>query len=43
MADDAAAEIDAKIAGLADWCGETLCKLRALIRLAIPDVEESIK
>ncbi len=43
MADDAAAEIDAKIAGLADWRGETLARLRALIRQAIPDVEESIK
>jgi hypothetical protein len=41
--DDAAAEIDAKIAGLADWRGETLARLRALIRQAIPDVEESIK
>ncbi len=40
---DASAEIDAKIAGLADWRGETLARLRALIRQAIPDVEESIK
>jgi hypothetical protein len=40
---DAAAEIDAKIAGLADWRGDTLARLRALIRQAIPDVEESIK
>jgi hypothetical protein len=43
MAEDAAAEIDAKIAALADWRGETLARLRALIRQAIPDVEESIK
>ena len=40
---DAAAEIDAKIATLADWRGDTLARLRALIRQAIPDVEESIK
>jgi hypothetical protein len=40
---DAAAEIGAKIAALADWRGETLGRLRALIRQAIPDVEESIK
>jgi hypothetical protein len=40
---DAAAEIDAKIAGLADWRGDTLARIRALIRQAIPDVEESIK
>ena len=40
---DASAEIDAKIAGLADWRGETLGRMRALIRQAIPDVEESIK
>ncbi len=39
----AAAEIDAKIAALADWRGDTLARLRALIRQAIPDVEESIK
>ncbi|UVO55437.1 DUF1801 domain-containing protein [Sphingomonas sp. SUN039] len=43
MAEDAAAEIDAKIAGLADWRGATLAQLRALIRQAIPDVEESVK
>ncbi len=39
----AAAEIDAKIAALGDWRGATLGTLRALIRQAIPDIEESIK
>jgi len=39
----ATAEIDAKIAALGDWRGETLGKLRGLIRQAIPDIEESIK
>ncbi len=43
MPEDAAAEIDAKIAGLGDWRGDTLARLRALIRQAIPHVEESIK
>lgn len=42
-APDAAAEIDAKIAALGDWRGATLGTLRALIRQAIPDIEESIK
>ncbi|HEY0597732.1 DUF1801 domain-containing protein [Sphingopyxis sp.] len=35
--------IDAKIAGLGDWRGETLTKLRALIHAADPDVEETVK
>jgi len=35
--------IDAKIAGLGDWRGDTLAKLRALIRAADPDVEETVK
>jgi hypothetical protein len=39
----ASVEIDAKIAGLAHWRGETLARLRALIRQAIPDVEETIR
>ena len=35
--------IDAKIAGLGNWRGDTLAKLRALIRAADPDVEETVK
>lgn len=35
--------IDAKIAGLGDWRGATLAKLRALIHPADPDVEETVK
>ena len=35
--------IDRKIAGLGDWRGETLARLRALIHEADPEVEESVK
>jgi len=35
--------IDAKIAGLGDWRGETLARLRALIHDADPEIEESVK
>lgn len=35
--------IDARIAALADWRGEMLARLRALIREAIPDVVEEWK
>ena len=35
--------IDARIAGLADWRGETLGRLRALIHAADPEVEETVK
>lgn len=35
--------IDAKIAALGDWRGETLARLRALIREADPDVVETVK
>ena len=35
--------IDAKIAGLGDWRGEMLGRLRALIRQADPEVEETVK
>ena len=35
--------IDAKIAGLGDWRGETLADLRALIKEADPEVEETVK
>ena len=35
--------IDAKIEELADWRGETLSRLRSLIKQAVPDVVEEIK
>lgn len=35
--------IDAKIAGLGDWRGETLARMRGLIRRAVPDVVEAVK
>jgi hypothetical protein len=35
--------IDAKIAALGDWRGETLARMRALIREADPDVVETVK
>lgn len=35
--------IDAKIAGLGGWRGDTLAMLRALIHAADPDVEETVK
>ena len=39
----ASAEIDARIKSLSDWRGETLARLRALIREADPDVIETWK
>ena len=36
-------QIDAKIAWLGDWRGETLARVRALVHAADPDVEESMK
>lgn len=36
-------KIDAKLAGLSDWRGETLAQLRMLIHQADPDVVESVK
>jgi hypothetical protein len=36
-------EVDAKIAELADWRGETLSRVRRLIREADPAVTEAIK
>jgi hypothetical protein len=36
-------EIDARIAAMSDWRGETLARLRALIKSADPDVVEEIK
>ncbi len=35
--------IDAKIAGLGDWRGATLARLRGLIREADPEVGETVK
>lgn len=35
--------IDRRIAEMADWCGQTLASLRALIREADPEVEETVK
>ena len=35
--------IDARIAALGDWRGETLARLRSLIREADPDVVEEVK
>jgi hypothetical protein len=40
---DASAAIDAKIAALGDWRGETLARMRALIHEAAPDVVEDVK
>ena len=43
-ADDNASElIDAKIAGLGDWRGAMLARLRALIRAADPAIVEEVK
>ena len=39
----ASALIDAKIGSLVDWRGETLARMRALIREADPDVVEEVK
>ncbi len=36
-------EVDAKIAEMTDWRGETLARIRKLIREADPEVTESIK
>jgi hypothetical protein len=43
MAEDPARQIDARIEELADWRGETLARLRALIQQADPDVVEEWK
>jgi hypothetical protein len=37
------AQIDARIASLPDWRGETLARVRALIKQAVPDVVETWK
>ena len=43
MSQDDAQLIDAKIASLGDWRGETLGRIRALIREADPGVVEEVK
>lgn len=40
---NASDEIDAKIAGLADWRGETLARMRRLILEADPEIVETVK
>ncbi|MGZ9099620.1 MAG: DUF1801 domain-containing protein [Brevundimonas sp.] len=39
----ASQRIDAKIAALADWRGQTLARIRALIHQADPEVVETVK
>lgn len=41
--DDPSALIDARIAGLGDWRGATLARMRGLIREADPEVVETVK
>jgi hypothetical protein len=41
--DQASDEIDGKIRDLGDWRGETLARLRKLIKEADPDVVEEVK
>jgi hypothetical protein len=43
VTESASALIDAKIAGLGDWRGDTLARLRALIKEAEPEVVETVK
>lgn len=40
---EAAAAIDAKIAALDDWRGQTLSRLRAIVLAADPDIVETVK
>ena len=37
------AAMDARIAGIGDWRGETLARMRELIRKALPEVVETMK
>ena len=39
----ASAQIDLKIRELNDWRGETLARIRALVKQAVPDVVEELK
>ena len=41
--DSPSARIDAKLAALGDWRGETLARMRALILAADPDMAEAVK
>ena len=41
--DSPARQIDAKIKSLGDWRGETLARVRAIIRQADPDIVEEVK
>lgn len=41
--DSPSARIDAKLAGLGDWRGEVLARMRGLIREADPEVIETVK
>ncbi|MBA4013795.1 MAG: hypothetical protein C0481_18185 [Phenylobacterium sp.] len=41
--ESASAEIDARIAALGDWRGETLAHVRSLIHQAVPEVVEEVK
>ena len=43
MPDDASKQIDARIRELGDWRGETLAKVRGIIKAADPDVVEEWK
>ena len=43
MADDASKQIDDRIAELADWRGQTLARVREIIRKADPEVVEEWK
>ena len=44
MADENPSDlIDTRISSLADWRGEILARVRALIREAVPDVVETVK
>ena len=36
-------QVDERIAALGDWRGETLSRMRALIKEAVPDVVEEVK
>ena len=42
-ADSPSEQIDAKIAALGDWRGQTLARMRDLIRQADPEVVETVK
>jgi hypothetical protein len=43
MADSPSDLIDARIAELGDWRGETLARVRAIVKAADPEVEETWK